>query len=181
MARTALALLPVVAALWAPVASAEPRRLPDGPHFVKIRPSTRTVLVWHAVSRSRNGRFQLLRGSDTGGLRLAAVLPAFEGSHTYRWVDRELPADTETVYQLVYDDGGAQVVLVTARLVQDGLRDPWRVKRTTAQDTDPGRTLDSYALLVPSRTGGRLPAAALTASGERGEPLTPPPRRPARS
>jgi hypothetical protein len=178
-----VALLPLAAAavLFAPVASADPSPLPRGPRFVKIRNSTRTVLVWHALSHNGQGRFQLLRGSDAAGLRLAAVLPAFEGNHTYRWVDRELPAETETVYQLVYDDGGSQVVLVTARLVQDGLRTPWRAKHTSPRDNDPARILDTYALLVPSGTVGRLPAAAVTASGERGEPLTPPPRRPARS
>jgi hypothetical protein len=178
----ALAPLAAAVVLLAPAASAAPAPLPQGPRFVKIRNSTRTVLVWHAVSHSGQGRFQLLRGSDARGLRLAAVLPAFEGSHTYRYVDRELPADTETVYQLVYDDGGSRVVLITARLVQDGLRAPWRVKRTASQDNSvPGRTLDAYALVAPSRTAGRQPAAALTASGERGEPLTPPPRRSARS
>ena len=178
----ALAPLAAAAVLFAPAAAADPHPRPQGPRFVKIRNSTRTVLVWHAVSHNGQGRFQLLRGSDAGGLRLAAVLPAFEGSHTYRYVDHELPADTETVYQLVYDDGGSGVVLITARLVQDGLRTPWQAKRSAARDNaDPARSLDTYALLVPSRTVGRLPAAALTASGERGEPLTPPPRRPARS
>src|SRR5688572_1895118 len=150
MAMAALAPLAAAAVLSAPVASADPRPLPQGPRFVKIRNSTRTVLVWHAVSHSDHGRFQLLRGSDAAGLRLAAVLPAIEGSHTYRYVDRDLPAETETVYQLVYDDGGSKIVLVTARLVRDGLREPWRVKRgTAAQDSDPARTLDTYALLVP--------------------------------
>jgi hypothetical protein len=65
--------------------------------------------------------------------------------------------------------------------VEDGMRAPWRIKRASARDTDPSRILDSYAVLAPSRTLGRRPAAAVVASGERGEPLTPPPRRPARS
>jgi hypothetical protein len=127
IAATALALVPAAVLLCAPVASADVR-LADGPYFVKVRPSTRTTLVWRALNRRPHGRFQLLRGGVDGEMHVIAVLPALEGSHQYRYVDSQPPVAAETVYRLVYDDGAAQVVLLTARVVEDGLRTPCRAR-----------------------------------------------------
>jgi len=179
VARMVLILLPVVGALWAPEASAYPsRRLPDGPRFLKFGSSTRTVLVWQAVARGQGGHFLLLRGSETGGLRVAAVLPALEGSHRYRWVDHEVPADIETVYQLVYREGeGPELVLITARVERRALSSP-EVAPSPARDAPPGRG-ENQQFPLPSPTLGPLPQTSQRESGGWSEPPGPPPKRPA--
>ena len=178
-ARMVLILLPAVVALWAPGASAHPsRRLPDGPHFLKFGSSTRTVLVWQAVTRGKSGHFLLLRGSETGGLRVAAVLPALEGSHRYCYVDHEVPGDTETVYQLVYREGeGPELVLITARVERHALSSP-EVAPSPARDAPPGRG-ENPQFPLPSPTLDRLPQTAQHESGGWSEPPSPPPKRPA--
>lgn len=173
-----LVLLPGVVALWAPEASAYPsRQLPDGPRFLKVGSSTQTVVVWQAVNHAQGGHFLLLRGSERGELHLAAMLPALEGSHGYRYVDHELPADVETVYQLVYRGSeGAELVLVTARVERPGLSSVW-VAPNPARDADPGRALDAqYPLASPNL--GRLPQAVPHESCGWPEPPSPPPKPP---
>jgi hypothetical protein len=176
VARTVLVLLPAMVALWAPQARAYPsRRLPDGPHFLKLGSSTRTVLVWQAATHSQGGQFLLLRGSEAGGLRVAAILPALEGSHRYRYVDHEVPADADTVYQLVYREGeGPELVLITAHVVRHALSSP-DVAPSPARDAPPGYREDPQFPL-PSPNLDRLWQSAQQESDGWPEPPSPPPK-----
>ena len=176
VARTVLALLSTAAALWVPEASGYPsRRIPAGRHFLKLGSSTQTVVVWEAFNHARGGQFLLLRGSETGELQVAAILPALEGPHRYRFVDHELPAGIETVYQLVYRGSqGAELVLVTAHVERPELS-PTSLGPTPARDADPGRGVEPRYPL-PSPALDRLAPAAGHEGGDRPEPPSPPPK-----
>jgi hypothetical protein len=177
VARVALFLLPALMACCASGAWAYPsHRLPDGPRFLKLDASTRTVLDWQAITRAPKGRFVLLRGNEADGLRVAAVLPALEGSHRYRYVDEEVAADSGTVYQLVYREGdGPDLVLITARVERPELRSP---------DAGPSPTRDAplargvhpwFPLAAPALS--RLPQTAQNERDGWREPPSPPPKR----
>jgi hypothetical protein len=172
----ALVLLPAALILCPTEASARPlRRLPVQPYFVKLDPS-RTVLEWQAVSHRHGGRFQLLRGREGHPFRVAAVLPALEGTHTYRYVDPELPAEEEIVYHLVYAGGGSEVVLVRARVVRQSMREP-ATTPAVARDADPGRVVDCAAFLIPSPAPAPPASATPAEALDRPRPPTPPPER----
>ncbi len=175
VARMVLISLSGLAALPAPEAFAYPsHRLPDGPRFVKLGLSTPTVLVWEAATQGQSGSFLLFRGSEAGGLRLAARVPALEGSHRYRYEDPEPPAARETVYQLVYGDGeGPGFVLITARVERHALSSQ-DLATSLARDAQPGCEV-SPRLPLPSLVRGGLPRTAQHQSDGWREPPSPPP------
>lgn len=133
-------------------------------------------MVWQAQTHVRGGEFLLLRGTQLGALRVAAVLPAVEGSHKYRFVDGGLLADSEIVYRLVFrGTQGGELILVTARLERLGLSATW-VVASSARGAFPGQGVDPL-LPQPSLSPDRPASTRQSAGGDRPQPPSPPPRR----